>query len=146
MTFFKCKTRCVLNVVLAHRAGDCVWHLITVSNKGAPRIMLKKIIIFQMPFLYPTRKFAPLSRFNCKQMQSEHQDVRFSFICGTSSKLSFVLINGFRRAVIKFSIFSSYVGSGPASTVHPLKISGITSTPPKIRNFSNPKNIPHSVP
>ena len=29
-------------------------------------------------------------------------------------------------------IFSSYVGSGPASTVHPQKISGISSTPKNI--------------
>ena len=29
-------------------------------------------------------------------------------------------------------IYSSYVDSGPASTVHPKKISGISSTPQKI--------------
>ena len=34
-------------------------------------------------------------------------------------------------------IFSSYVDSGPASTVHPPKISGISSTPKNIWNFSN---------
>ena len=38
--------------------------------------------------------------------------------------------------------FSAYVGSHPASTVHPKKISGISSTP----NFSNPKKYPNSVP
>ena len=39
-------------------------------------------------------------------------------------------------------IFSAYVGSDPASTVHPQKISGILSTPKNILIFSNPKNIP----
>ena len=53
-------------------------------------------------------------------------------------------------------IFSSYVGSDPASTVHPKKISGISSTPKKyqefqapqknIWNFSNPQKYPNSVP
>ena len=43
--------------------------------------------------------------------------------------------------------FSSYVGSGPISTIHPKKLSGISSIP----NFfflilATPKNIPHSVP
>ena len=32
-------------------------------------------------------------------------------------------------------IFSSYVGSGPAPTVHPQKISEITSTPKKYLKF-----------
>ena len=32
-------------------------------------------------------------------------------------------------------IFSAYVGSGPASTVHPIKISGIPSTPKKYLKF-----------
>ena len=31
--------------------------------------------------------------------------------------------------------FSSYVGSGPASTVHPKQISGILSTPNEYFNF-----------
>ena len=39
-------------------------------------------------------------------------------------------------------IFSSYVGSDPASTVHPKKTSGISSTPKKYWNFSNPKKYP----
>ena len=39
-------------------------------------------------------------------------------------------------------IFSSYVGSDPASTVHPQKISGISSTPKKIFEIlATPKNI-----
>ena len=38
-------------------------------------------------------------------------------------------------------IFSAYVGSDPASTVHPKKISGISSTPKKNWNFSNPQKI-----
>ena len=44
-----------------------------------------------------------------------------------------------------YSQFSSYVGSGPASTLHPQKISGISSSPKKYWNFSNPKKYPHSV-
>ena len=39
-------------------------------------------------------------------------------------------------------LFSAYVGSDPASTVHPKKISGISSNPNFFWNFSNPKNIP----
>ena len=47
-------------------------------------------------------------------------------------------------------MFSSYVGSGPASTIHPpprpppqkKKISGISRTPINIWNFSNPQKIP----
>ena len=38
-------------------------------------------------------------------------------------------------------IFSSYVGSGPASTLHPIKISGLSSTPKNIWNFNNPPKI-----
>ena len=34
-----------------------------------------------------------------------------------------------------YSHFSSYVGSGPASSVHPKKISGISSTPKKYLKF-----------
>ena len=37
---------------------------------------------------------------------------------------------------------SSYIGSGPASTIHPNNISGISSTPKKYLNFSNPKKYP----
>ena len=37
--------------------------------------------------------------------------------------------------------FSAYVGSDPASTVHPKKISGISSTQKKKWNFSNPQKI-----
>ena len=36
-------------------------------------------------------------------------------------------------------IFSSYVGSDPASIVHPKKISGISSTPKKYLKFQQPK-------
>ena len=43
-------------------------------------------------------------------------------------------------------IFSSYAGSGPASTVHPQNISGISSTPKHIINLSNPQKYPYSVP
>ena len=43
------------------------------------------------------------------------------------------------------SLFSSYVGSGPASTVYPPKISGISSTLKIIEILANSKNIPHSV-
>ena len=39
-------------------------------------------------------------------------------------------------------IFSSCVGSGQASTVHPPKISGLLSTPKNVRNFSNLKKYP----
>ena len=43
--------------------------------------------------------------------------------------------------------FSSYEGSGPASTVHPQNISGSSNTPKKIFEIlATPKNIPHSVP
>ena len=45
-----------------------------------------------------------------------------------------------------YSHLSSYVGSGPASTVHPQKISGISSTPNKYLKFEQPKNILQSVP
>ena len=38
--------------------------------------------------------------------------------------------------------FSLYVGSGPASTIQPKKLSGISSTPKKYLKFNNPKNIP----
>ena len=38
-------------------------------------------------------------------------------------------------------VFSSYVGSGPASTVHPKKISGISSTPKIFEILATPKNI-----
>ena len=43
-------------------------------------------------------------------------------------------------------IFYSYVGSGPASTIHPKIVSGITSTPKIFEILATPKNIPHSVP
>ena len=44
-------------------------------------------------------------------------------------------------------IFSSYVGSGQASTVHPKKISEISSTQKKIFEILPiQKSIPHSVP
>ena len=43
-------------------------------------------------------------------------------------------------------IFSSYVGSGPASTLHPKKISGISSNQKNIEILATRKNIPHSVP
>ena len=40
-------------------------------------------------------------------------------------------------------IFSAYVGSGPASTVHPQKISGISSIPKKIFEIlATQKNTP----
>ena len=43
-------------------------------------------------------------------------------------------------------IFSSYVGSGPASTFHPKKILEISNTPKKyLRILATQKNIPHSV-
>ena len=38
-------------------------------------------------------------------------------------------------------IFSAYVGSDPASTVHPKKISEISSTPKKYVKFLQPKKI-----
>ena len=38
-------------------------------------------------------------------------------------------------------IFSTYVGSDPASTVHPQKISGISSTPKIFEILATPKNI-----
>ena len=41
-------------------------------------------------------------------------------------------------------IFSLYIGSDPASTIHPQKISGISSTPKKIFEIlATPKNIPN---
>ena len=43
-------------------------------------------------------------------------------------------------------IFSSQVGWDATSTVHPQKISGISSTPKNIWNFSNLKKYPYSVP
>ena len=42
-------------------------------------------------------------------------------------------------------IFPPYVGSGPASTIHPQKILEISSTPKNILNFSDPKKYPNSV-
>ena len=39
------------------------------------------------------------------------------------------------------SIFSSYVGSGPASTVHPKKISEISSSPKQYLKFYQPQKI-----
>ena len=39
-------------------------------------------------------------------------------------------------------IFTSYVGSGPASTIHLQKISGISSTPKKYLKFYNPQKNP----
>ena len=45
------------------------------------------------------------------------------------------------------SFFSSQVGSGPASTVHPKQISGILSTPEKIFEIlATTKNTTNSVP
>ena len=38
-------------------------------------------------------------------------------------------------------IFSAYVGSDPASTVHPQKISGISGTPKKYLKFKQPQKI-----
>ena len=38
-------------------------------------------------------------------------------------------------------IFSSYIGSDPASTVHPQKISGISSTPKKYLKFYQPPKL-----
>ena len=38
-------------------------------------------------------------------------------------------------------IFSAYVGSDPASALHPKKISGISSTPKKYLKFKQPKKI-----
>ena len=44
-------------------------------------------------------------------------------------------------------IFSSYVRSGPASTVQPKKIQEFQAPPKNIWNFSNPQNnFPTSVP
>ena len=43
-------------------------------------------------------------------------------------------------------IFSSYVGTGPISTVHTKRMSGISSTPKIIEILATQKNIPHSVP
>ena len=40
--------------------------------------------------------------------------------------------HGPRRGTL---IFSAYVGSDPASTVHPQKISGISNTPKKYQEF-----------
>ena len=37
--------------------------------------------------------------------------------------------------------FSSYVGSGQASTLHPQKISGISSNPKKYLKFYQPKKV-----
>ena len=43
-------------------------------------------------------------------------------------------------------IFSAYVGSDPASTLHPKKLSGISSTPNKIFEIlASQKSIPNSV-
>ena len=38
-------------------------------------------------------------------------------------------------------IFSAYIGSDPASTIHPKKISGISSTPKKYLKFYQPQKI-----
>ena len=45
-----------------------------------------------------------------------------------------------------YLMFSAYVGSDPSYTVHPKKISVISSTPKNNLNFSNPKKYPNSVP
>ena len=42
-------------------------------------------------------------------------------------------------------IFSSYIGSGPASTLHPKKISEISSTPKKYLKFLQPQKYLNSV-
>ena len=42
-------------------------------------------------------------------------------------------------------IFSAYVGSGPASTVHPKQISEISSTQKKYLKFLQPQKYPDSV-
>ena len=43
--------------------------------------------------------------------------------------------------------FSSYVGSGPASTLHPIDISGISFSQKKVfKILATPRNIPNSVP
>ena len=42
-------------------------------------------------------------------------------------------------------IFSAYVGSDPVSTVHPRKMSEISSTPKKYLIFCNPQKNPDSV-
>ena len=44
-----------------------------------------------------------------------------------------------------YSIFSAYVGSDPASTVHPKKISEIWSTSKKYLKFLQPQKYPDSV-
>ena len=41
--------------------------------------------------------------------------------------------------------FSTYVGSDPASTLHPKKISGISSTPKKYLKVQQPPKNPHAV-
>ena len=40
-------------------------------------------------------------------------------------------------------VISSYVGSGPTSTVHPKNISGISSTPKIFELLATQKNIPN---
>ena len=45
-----------------------------------------------------------------------------------------------------YSHFSSHVGSGPASTVHPKKYQEFQAPQINIWNFSNPKNILYFVP
>ena len=45
-----------------------------------------------------------------------------------------------------YSNFYAYVGSGPASIVHPPKTTGISSTSKNIWSFSNPKKYPNYVP
>ena len=42
--------------------------------------------------------------------------------------------------------FSSYVGSGTASTLRPKKISGISSPPKIFEILTTPPKYPHSVP
>ena len=41
--------------------------------------------------------------------------------------------------------FPAYVGSDPASTIHPKNIRNFKHPPKNILNFSNPKKYPHSV-
>ena len=43
-------------------------------------------------------------------------------------------------------IFSAYVGSDPASTIHPKKYQEFQTPQKNIWNFSNPKKYPNSVP
>ena len=84
-------------------------------------------------------RFKPSLSLGIPYIQVTHPKVRVEL--KYSNRLSYP--GGGEGGTLNFSL---YVASGPASTIHPKKLSGISSTHKIFEILSTPENIPHSVP